>query len=112
MQGKWLKSLRFALRTLLRASSSAAACASVQNFEGIIGTMPNNLRIRTIGLIVGYDVQRKARFRHAVVDDFLLNVAFTRSQESGAASAAVEALINSRAVIQVTVSSVAPFLCV
>lgn len=62
--------------------------------------MTDNLCIRLVSLIVWHNIQRKAGLGHAVIDDFLLNVAFTRSQESGAARAAVEALINSRAVIQ------------
>ena len=38
--------------------------------------MPNDLRIRLVGLIVRHDVQGKARLRYAVVDNLLLNVAF------------------------------------
>lgn len=74
------KSLRLSGRILLRTCAAhrvvAATGAGVQNFESIVGTMPNDLRIRLIGLIVRDDVQGKARLRYAVVDNLLLNVAF------------------------------------
>ncbi len=51
------KSLRLSGRILLRTCAAhrvvAATGAGVQNFESIVGTMPNDLRIRLIGLIVG-----------------------------------------------------------
>ncbi|MNL88691.1 hypothetical protein D3C87_2185630 [compost metagenome] len=37
--------------------------------------MTHNLRIRLIGLIVRDNIQRETRFRYAVIDDALLNIA-------------------------------------
>jgi hypothetical protein len=62
--------------------------------------MANDLCIRLVGLIVRHDVQRKAGFRHAVVDNLLLNVAFNALAGIRRSQNGRETLINSRAVIQ------------
>ncbi|MNW02976.1 hypothetical protein D3C71_1988420 [compost metagenome] len=38
--------------------------------------MSHHLRIRLVGLIVWHNVQAKTGFRHAVIDNALLNVTF------------------------------------